>query len=128
MEITKIEGKHVKIGKTSITVKSPETGKTCGVVRNICKFSDLQTNRMSNYFKKLRDAGVWGSRIDGLLDCVIVVGNQLYFLHNLNPINAYNKYFVGHEGFESEKNQHEKRLRIAENMKQISTVISCYVD
>lgn len=70
MEITEIEGKHVKIGKTSITVKNPETGKTCGVVRNICKFSNLQANRMSDYYKKLRDAGVWGSRIDGLLDCV----------------------------------------------------------
>ncbi len=128
MEITEIKDKHVKIGKTSITVKNLETGKTCGVVRSICKFKDLQSNKQIDYFKKLRAAGVWGSRIDGLLDCVIVVDNQLYYLHNLNPINTYNKYFADHEGFEDEKSRHDERLRIAENMKQISMVIPCYVD
>lgn len=128
MEITDIIDKHVKIGKTSITVKTPGTGKTCGVVRDVCKFKDLQMNRTLDYFKKLRAAGVWGSRIDGLLDCVIVVDNQLYYLHNLNPINTYNKCFAGREGFEDEKFHYEERLMIAENMKQISMVIPCYVD
>lgn len=128
MEITEIKDKHVKIGKTSITVKNLETDKTCGIVRNICKFKDLQPNRQTDYFKKLRAAGVWGNRIDGVIDCVIVVDNQLYYLHNLNPINTYNKCFAGHDGFEGEKSHYEKRLQIMENMKQISTVIPCYVD
>lgn len=128
MEITDIKDKHVKIGKTSITVKNLETGKTCGVVRDVCKFKDLQPNRQTDYFKKLRAAGVWGSRIDGFLDCVIVVDNQLYYLHNLNPINTYNKCFDGREGFEGEKSRYDERVRIAENMEQISTVIPCYVD
>ncbi len=128
MEITEIEGKHVKIGKTSITVKNPETGKTSGVVKNICKFLNLQPNKKLDYFKKIREAGVWGSRIDGLLDCVIIVDNQLYYLHDLNPINTYNKYFAGYEGFDNEKSHSDERLRIAENMKRISTVIPCYVD
>lgn len=128
MEIIEIEGKHIKIGKSSITVKNPETGKTCGVVKDVCKFSDLQENRKSEYFKKLREAGAWGSRIDGLLDCVIIVDNQLYYLYNLNPMNTYNRCFAGHEGFESEKERYEKRLTVAENMRKISTVIPCYVD
>ncbi len=128
MEITKIEGKHVKIGKTSITVKNPKTGKTSGVVKNICKFLNLQPNKKLDYFKKIREVGVWGSRIDVLLDCVIIVDNHIYYLHNLNPINIYNKYFAGHEGFENEQSHCDERLRIAENMKQISTVIPCYVD
>ncbi len=128
MKIIEIEGKHIKIGKASITVRNFETGKTCGVVRGVCKFSNLQENRKSDYFKGLREAGAWCCGIDGLIDCVIVVDNQLYYLHNLNPINTYNKCFACCEGFESEKERYEKRLRIAENMKQISTVIPCYVD
>lgn len=128
MEIKEIENKHIKIGKTSITVINTETGKTCGVVRNIWKFTDLQPNKQIDYFGKLCKSGIWGSRIDGIIDCVIVSNNQLYYLHNLNPIDFYNKYFADREGFENEKTHFEKRLQIAENMKEIATVIPCYVD
>lgn len=128
MEIKEIENKHIKIGKTSITAINTETGKTCGVVRNIRKFNDLQPNRQIDYFGKLRKAGAWGSNIDGIMDCVIVSDNQLYYLHNRKPIELYNKYFANREGFESEKEHFEKRLQIAENMKQIAMVIPCYVD
>ncbi len=128
MKITELGGKHVKIGKTSITAKDPETGKTCGVVRGICKFMDLQANKSIDYFGKIRNTGAWCSGIDGLIDCIIFADNQLYYLHNLKPINSYNKLFAGHEGFDNEKAQYEKRMQIAENMKRISTVIPCYVD
>lgn len=128
MEITALENKHIKIGKTSITVKNPETGKTGGVVRNICKFRDLQPNRQIDYFGAIRRAGAWGSRIDGIIDCVIISDNQLYYLHNLKPIEVYNKYFANCEGFENDRKIFEERLQIAENMKQIATVIPCYVD
>lgn len=128
MEITALENKHIKIGKTSITVKNPETGKTCGVVRNIWKFKDLPSNRQIDYFGAISRAGAWGSRIDGIIDCVIISDNQLYYLHNLKPIEFYNKYIAYREGFENDKKAFEERLRIAENMKQISTVIPCYVD
>lgn len=128
MEITALENKHIKIGKTSITVKNPETGKTGGVVRNICKFRDLQPNRQIDYFGAIRRAGAWGSRIDGIIDCVIISDNQLYYLHNLRPIEVYNKYFANHEGFENDRKAFEERLQISENMKKIATVIPCYVD
>lgn len=128
MEITMLENQHIKIGKTSITVKNAETGKTCGVVRNVCKFKDLQPNKATDYFNQLRTAGAWGSGIDGLIDCVIIADDQLYYLHNLKPIDAYNQYWANVEGCESAKILHEKRLQIAENMKQFATVIPCYVD
>lgn len=128
MKITELENKHVKIGKTSITVKNPETGKTCGVVRNIWKFKDLPPNRQIDYFGAISRAGVWGSRIDGIIDCVIISDNQLCYLHNLNPIEFYNKYISNREEFESDRKGYEERLQIAENMKQIATVIPCYVD
>ena len=128
MYISELENKHIKIGKTSITVINTENNKTCGVVRNICKFKDLQANKQINYIKALRDAGVWGCGIDGVIDAVIISENQLYYLHNLKPIEAYNKYFKGVEGFESEQTRAEKRLAIAENMRQYATVINCYID
>ena len=128
MHISEIENKHIKIGKTSITVINTETNKTCGVVRNICKFKDLQANKQINYTKALRDAGVWGCGIDGVIDAVIISENQLYYLHNLKPIETYNKYFKGVEGWEAEKTRAEKRLAIAENMRQYATVINCYID
>lgn len=128
MTISELENKHIKIGKTSITVINTETDKTCGVVRNICKFKDLQANKQINYTKALRSAGLWGCGIDGVIDAVIIAENQLYYLHNLKPIETYNKYFADAEGWEAEKTRAEKRLEIAENMRQHATVIDCYID
>ncbi len=54
-------GKEIKIGKTSITIKG-ENGKTCGVVRDIKKFIDLQANKQIDYFKLLRKSGIWGNK------------------------------------------------------------------
>lgn len=128
MTISEIENKHIKIGKTSITVINTENNKTCGVVRNICKFKDLQANKQINYSKALRSAGLWGCGIDGIIDAVIIAENQLYYLHNLKPIETYNKLFKGVDGWESEQKRAEERQIIAENMKQFATVISCYID
>lgn len=128
MNISEIENKHIKIGKTSITVINTETGKTCGIVRNICKFKDLQANKQINYSKALRNAGLWGCGIDGVMDAVIIAENQLYYLHNLKPIETYNKLFKGVKGFDSERKRAEERQAIAENMKQFATVINCYID
>ena len=81
-----------------------------------------------NYAKALRSAGLWGCGIDGVIDAVIIAENQLYYLHNLKPIETYNKYFANVEGWEAEKTRVEKRLEIAENMRQYATVIDCYID
>lgn len=128
MNILHLENKHIKIGKTSITAINTKTGKTSGVVRNIRKFKDLQPNKQMEHFKALRSAGLWGCGIDGIIEAVIVVDNQLYYLHNIKPIETYKRYFAGREGFESEQKRAEKRQTIAENMKQFATVINCYID
>jgi hypothetical protein len=44
MLITYIQGKDVILSKGSITVKD-NNNKTCGVVRNLRKFKDIQANR-----------------------------------------------------------------------------------
>lgn len=128
MTILELENKHIKIGRTSITVINTETDKTCGVVRNIRIFRDLAVNKQMEYFKPLRSAGLWGCGIDGIIDAVIISENQLYYLHNLKPIETYNKLFKGVDGWESERKRAEERQTIAENMKQFATVINCYID
>lgn len=57
MQITDITGKDVILSKSSITVKG-ENGKTCGVVRGLTKWHDIQANRQFELRKKL--GGVWG--------------------------------------------------------------------
>lgn len=127
MKITELENKHIKIGKTSITVFNRETGKTCGVVRNVCKFMNLQENRKGDYFKQLRDAGAWGSGLDGIIDSVIIADGQLYYLHNIKTIEDYNRYFANYDGFEVEKRHNKQRLEIADKMQQYAKVIPCYI-
>lgn len=43
-EIKDCIGKNVKISRGSITIKG-DNGKTCGVVRNIRRFHNIQTNK-----------------------------------------------------------------------------------
>ena len=44
MNITEIAGKNVKLSKGSITVLN-DNDKTCGVVRNLTKWKDIQANK-----------------------------------------------------------------------------------
>ena len=57
MQIIEIAGKDVILSKGSITVKD-ENNKTCGVVRNLKKFKDIQANKQFVLRKQLN--GVWG--------------------------------------------------------------------
>ena len=57
MLITDIQGKDVILSKGSITVKD-DNNKTCGVVRNLRKFKDIQANKQFTLRKQLN--GVWG--------------------------------------------------------------------
>ena len=127
MNIEHLAGQRVKIGKTSITMKD-ENGKTRGIVNSITKFKEARSSQQMEYLGKLRAAGVWGSRIDGIMDNVIFDNNRLYFLHDLKPLETYNKYFAGRPGFEAEAERAAERERIAENMKEFSTVIPCYFE
>ena len=55
------ENQEIKIGKTSITIKDKETGKTKGIVKNISKFKNIQPNQQMKYFKQLKELNVWGN-------------------------------------------------------------------
>ena len=119
MSIKELENRIIKIGKTSITVKD-EKDKTCGIVRNICRFKNLQPNKVSVYFHKLKDIGVWGNVN---LDEFIIVDNEMYVLRNMKSKLFYDKY-----GFPSneEKQRYDMKEEIYKSLTNNGiTVIPC---
>lgn len=114
-------GKEIKIGKTSITIKG-ENGKTCGVVRDIKKFIDLQANKQIDYFKLLRKSGVWGNKkID--INNVIINDETIYIFRNLKEKQHYKKYgYIDAE----EKERIEKTNNIYNSLSEYGIkVIEC---
>lgn len=89
-EIKDCIGKNVKISKCSITIKS-EQGKTCGVVRDIRKFKDIQPNKASDYFHILRKCGAWGNKNFNVDNCIEKDG-KLYVFRNMRSKLFYEKY------------------------------------
>lgn len=124
MKITEIANKKVKISSHSITVKNGDD-KTCGVVRDVKPFKELRPADGMKYFPKLRELGVFGN--SELLKCFVLCDGEPYFLHNLRPLETYEKLFKGKEGWESEERKYNERKQAAERMAEIATVIPCYV-
>ena len=128
MKISEIKNKTVKIGKTSITVFG-DNGKTCGVVRNIEKFKDLQPNKQIDYIKRIRESGLWGNGVV-TLDSVIVANGELFYLNDLRAIKGYELYFANipkEDISDTTKKVYNIRLSLAENAKKYMTVIDCYL-
>lgn len=123
MKIAEIANKEIKINKRSITVVDGN-GKTRGVVTHITKATDMQLNKLMEHFSDLRLAGLWGAKIDGIMNCVIEIDNSIYYLHNLKPIEFYEKYFCDND---FEKEYYELRKKLAENAAKYFTVIPCYI-
>ena len=92
MEILECRNKYIKISKCSITVKNTE-GKTCGVVRNITHFHDIQANKQAEYFHLMKKAGVWANhKIDIKKQVVIDSDGKIYLFRNMNGIESLKKF------------------------------------
>lgn len=125
MELREIEGRIVKIGDTSVTVKN-EQNKTVGVVTNIRKFKDMPANVQSNFFSLVRKAGIWGSGIDGIMDCVVSDGKGLCYINDTRPLRAYEAYFANGD-WPDETKRYQHRLEIAKKAAEYMTVLNCEV-
>lgn len=89
MEILECKGKHIKICKSSITVKNEEW-KTCGVVTNIKHLHDLSTREMSDYYPILRKSGLWcNSKIDR--NNIIFLRGKIYLFRNMHDLETFRK-------------------------------------
>lgn len=112
-------GKNIKISKCSITIKSDE-GKTCGVVKNIISLYDLQPNKQTDYFSKLRKIGLHGKI--SIKNCIIK-DNEMYIFRNIKSKLFYEKY-----GFvtDMEKEKAEEQEKIYNTLKAVGIdVIEC---
>lgn len=126
MNIQDIENKKIIIGKTSIAVKD-ENGKTCGIVRNVVKFMDLQPNKTSAYFTTVKNAGLWG-RNDDTMQRVVYVDGSLYYLHNLTHDKNYLKYYADHaDEFPRETEKYKQRQTLIKQAGVYMNVVQVYL-
>lgn len=116
------ENEEIKIGKTSITIKNKETGKTKGIVKNITKFKDIQPNKQIDYFKRLKELNLWRNRIVNMNNVLIQDGEIIVF-RNMRSSDFYKQY-----GFVdiTEKEKHEKENAFYEELSKKIQVIHCY--
>lgn len=124
MKIEEIINKRVKVSSHSITVKD-DRDKTCGVVRDVKPYRELRPAEQMDYFKKLKERGIWGD--SEFMQYFIICDGKPYYLHNLRPVETYEKMFKGVEGWESEERIYNARIQAAEKMATMATVIPCYV-
>nr|DAG13516.1 MAG TPA: hypothetical protein [Caudoviricetes sp.] len=116
------ENEEIKIGKTSITIKNKETGKTKGIVKNITKFKDIQPNKQIDYFKRLKELNLWRNRIVNMNNVLIQDGEIIVF-RNMRSSDFYKQYgFVDN----TEKEKHEKENAFYEELSKKIQVIHCY--
>jgi len=131
MDIFGAEGKHVKIGKTSITVRDDD-GKTCGIIRNAWKFCDLQPNRQIDYSRTVRAAGLWGCTIDGTMNRVIICDGKIIYFNDLRTMDYYKRLAEREDlagAFAGDIERYNTRLELVEKCKANNVnVINCYID
>lgn len=123
MDISGIAAKMIKLSAHSITLKN-EDGKTIGIVRNIVPYTELRTSEQMKYWRKLREYSMLDPEC---LKRLIMHDGELYYLHNLKPLEFYETYCQGREGFECERDYYEKRKEFADKIAEIATVIPCYI-
>lgn len=104
-EIKDCIGKKVKISKNSITVKN-NNGKTCGVVRDVWKFKDIQPNKQIDYFHMLQKVGAWGNKNFDINTCIVKDG-KMYVFRNMQTIQFHEKhgYFSEYEKQKAEEQE-----------------------
>lgn len=119
MNITDIQGDHIKIGKSSITVKGAD-GKTKGIVTNCKAFSTMSPSDKFLLHKK-------NIPLDEVKNCIIQNGT-IYYLHNKALANWISKQ-KHPEIFTRESAKVEWLKNAAETMRNNGiTVIECIID
>lgn len=112
MEITKINGEEIKIGKTSITIKG-DNGKTIGVIRNCTIINNSLAPRiLFEISRKLKEKNI---NLMSLYNRLVVVDGNYYFLCNLRKNDFVEKYASKNpEIFQAEINKVKKQDELAD--------------
>ena len=111
MEITKINGEEIKIGKTSITVKG-DNGKTKGVIKNCNVINNLLPPRtLFEVAYKLRKKNI---KVMDFYNRLVAVDGNDYFLYNLTKNDFVEKYAIKNpEIFQAEINKVKEQDELA---------------
>lgn len=123
MKIFELEGKNVKICKTSITVKD-ENGKTCGVVTGVKTWKTLSPREQFDFAKAIKKSGIWGSKFD-ILKNTVFCGKQIYLLNNLKKKDFFEKYTRGK--LPEEEKRYFEYLEAIEKASEFVNVLNCFV-
>lgn len=87
MKIGEIGNKPCQIGRSSITVKDPETGKTCGVVRNVLVLEhEKQARNLFDFHCRHKNC-----KTDVIRRSVVVDGED-YFIVNAKRMRHLEKF------------------------------------
>lgn len=111
MEITKINGEEIKIGKTSITIKG-DNGKTIGVIRNCTIINNSLAPRiLFEISRKLKEKNI---NLMSLYNRLVVVDENYYFLYNLRKNDFVEKYAIKNpEIFQADINKVKEQDELA---------------
>ena len=112
MEITKINGEEIKIGKTSITIKG-DNSKTIGVIRNCTIINNSLAPRiLFEISRKLKEKNI---NLMSLYNRLVAVDGNYYFLYNLRKNDFVEKYANKNpEIFQAEINKVKKQDELAD--------------
>lgn len=111
MEITKINGEEIKIGKTSITIKG-DNGKTKGVIKNCTVINNLLPPRtLFEVAYKLRKKNI---KVMDFYNRLVAVDGNYYFLYNLRKNDFVEKYAIKNpEIFQADINKVKEQDELA---------------
>lgn len=123
MNIDEIRNKRVKISPHSITVKD-EYNKTRGIVKNTFPYTECSLSQQTDFFKTLKNAGIWGCKVHEIIKNVVIADGKAYYLHDLRVVEQLEKT-AGL--FDHDKEILTIRKQIAEKASEFLTVIPCYV-
>lgn len=119
MNIADIRNEHIKVGKTSITVRD-ESGKTKGIVKNCKAFSTMSPADKFLLHKK-------NIPLDEVKNCIIQNGT-IYYLHNKALANWISQQ-KRPEIFTNEIEKVERLKKAAEAMRNSGiAVVECIID
>lgn len=112
MEITKINGEEIKIGKTSITIKG-DNGKTIGVIRNCTIVNNSLAPRiLFEISHKLKEKNI---NLMSLYNRLVAVDGNYYFLYNLRKNDFVEKYAIKNpEIFQADINKVKEQDELAD--------------
>ena len=113
MLITEIGDNPCKIGRTSITVKNPETGKTMGIVRDVLTFEVAQ--------KQLRRLFDWRQKhrvTPDVLSHVVESDGVCYYIANKRNLDFLTDNANRWGWTESDKQSYDREMKEIETAEQ----------